>query len=87
MVRGQFSEKSWKKFKKKVYKVLDEIKTKIIKQFGVHICIFQRTAGDQYQEGGGANLAPTPGPDRVKGLARARVKIVLVFNLPRIVSR
>ena len=59
VIRGQFSEKSWKKFKKKIYKSLDEIKTKIVKKFGVHICIFQRTAGDQYQ-GGGANLAPPP---------------------------
>ena len=56
VVRGQFSEKSWKKFKKKIYQGLDEIKTKIVKKFGVHICILQRTAGDQYQ--GGANLAP-----------------------------
>ena len=52
VVRGQFSEKSWKKFKKKIYQGLDEIKTKIVKNFGVHICIFQSTAGDQYQVGG-----------------------------------
>ena len=50
--RGQFSKKSWKKFKKLLYKGLDGIKTKIVKKFGVHICIFQRTAGDQYQGGG-----------------------------------
>ena len=63
VVRGQFSEKSWKKFKKNFYQGLDEIKTKIVKKFGVHICIFQRTAGDQYQ---GGLIQPPPGPDRGK---------------------
>jgi hypothetical protein len=33
--------------------------------FGVHSCIFQSTAGDQYQ--GGAKISPPPpGLDRVK---------------------
>ena len=36
------------------------------KKFGVHSCIFQSTAGDQYQ--GGLKLAPPPGPGRVKHL-------------------
>ena len=36
---------------------LDEIKTKIVKKFGVNVSIFQSKAGDQYQ--GGI-------PDRVK---------------------
>ena len=58
VVRSQFSEKSWKNFKKIFYYGLDEIQINIVMKFGVHIYIFQRTAGDQYQ-------AP-PGPDRVK---------------------
>ena len=36
--------------------LFNEILTEIVKNFGVHIFILQRTAGDQYQ--GGANLAP-----------------------------
>ena len=39
--------------------------TEIVKKFGVHSCIFQSTAADQYQ-GGGAKISPPPGPDRVK---------------------
>ena len=33
------------------YSTATEIKTKIVKKFGVHICIFQSTVGDQYQGG------------------------------------
>ena len=44
--RGQFFKKSWKKFKKLLYQGLDVIKTKVVKKFGVHIQIFQSTAGD-----------------------------------------
>ena len=49
--RGQFSKKSWKIFKNIYHLGLDGIKIKIVKKFGVHICIFQSTAGDQYQGG------------------------------------
>ena len=47
-----FSKKCWKKFKKLLYYGFNEIITEIVKKFGVHSCIFQSTAGDQYQGGG-----------------------------------
>ena len=36
--------------KKILYQGLDEIKTKIVKKFGVHVCIFQSTAGNKQVE-------------------------------------
>ena len=57
VIRGRFSKKSWKIFKKFLHEGLNGIKIKIVKKFGVCICIFQSTAGDQYH-GEGTNLVP-----------------------------